>query len=109
MSRHCRSHRCTVILISLGNRFRPGLSLWLVLERRWRYKRSHQDERGLQCRSRAERETLLAVPALLAGDLRDKADLPVRAPVHEADGVFLLDLGAEPYAQAAQDAERGIC
>src|SRR3989304_899151 len=74
----------------------------------WKRERFGQKIGGLRRRSRANRKTFLAVPALLRGDLRDEPDLPPRSPVDKSDGVLLLDFGTVSDTQTAENAERRL-
>jgi len=53
----------------------------------WENQRFDEDERRLEIRCRAEWETLLAVVALLGGDLRKETNLFSDASVYETNRV----------------------
>ncbi len=71
----------------------------------WKRKRFGQKVSRLGCRSRAKRKTLLAIPALLSGNLRNEPYLASCSSFDKSDGILLLDFSTVSHAEAAENAE----
>ena len=76
----------------------PCLLLGRGLSRRWgRTQRAGQHEGRLQCRGRAKRKTLLAVPALPGGYFKNETYLFPDSSIDKSNSVLLLDLSTVSY------------